>query len=630
MIKPNKFFLLLVSIVLFTSVIRANAGNKPVLPTVIKYSTSGSINDINAFTDVKPVEKEFSAEKKDLLRRLDEARTLNNIQLKEQLEERLNKLDGRVPVPLKLNLNVTSEAPTNGKIPFNNDPDYMSTMITGGGILSSATQTETSEMPHPGRIWTAATIYNAGSDTCKIYHSDDGGQTWTYSQLFFFSGGIHYNPGELDIELVYDGNVLWVFGTAGFYDPTENASLCTLFRYNSVTNSFLTYILLWPTTNIANCKYYNPRITSDNTNYFASSHVYLSCSFDSLYSGGHYLRQKYAHISNPFNAVPSIDYSEPNSLNNGGFYWSKNSALPGTYVWSDIAYFRTSSNNNRIITVFTFTTPADCNQYMAWSDDFGATITGYSTITENSFCKGSKMVFNGGASQCGMITLVRQFSGNDWDPYYISTTNGGANWTSGYIDESPGRTRSVDIIAPRGANNLFKVAYTQDSAAGIFGYYTGGNSTSWNSPASHTVTPFNADTTFMKAIAGYTNSGGDDCLALYSLNGGVALFASRLCETTIGIQNTNNSVPKSYSLAQNYPNPFNPSTTINFSIPKSGIVKLVVYDIAGKVVSVLVNEQLNTGSYQYDFNASNISSGVYFYRLETDGFSDVKKMLLVK
>jgi len=99
---------------------------------------------------------------------------------------------------------------------------------------------------------------------------------------------------------------------------------------------------------------------------------------------------------------------------------------------------------------------------------------------------------------------------------------------------------------------------------------------------------------------------------------------------TIGIQNIGSEIPASFTLGQNYPNPFNPKTNIALKIAKSGFVSMKVYDISGKEVAVLVNEVLSAGVYNVDFNASLLASGTYFYRLETDGFSDVKKMVLVK
>lgn len=92
----------------------------------------------------------------------------------------------------------------------------------------------------------------------------------------------------------------------------------------------------------------------------------------------------------------------------------------------------------------------------------------------------------------------------------------------------------------------------------------------------------------------------------------------------------NNSTADNYSLSQNYPNPFNPSTKISFSIPKSDYVTLKVYDIMGKEVATLVNRQMNMGSYNVDFNAVNLSSGIYFYKLISGSFTEVKKMTLIK
>ncbi len=89
-------------------------------------------------------------------------------------------------------------------------------------------------------------------------------------------------------------------------------------------------------------------------------------------------------------------------------------------------------------------------------------------------------------------------------------------------------------------------------------------------------------------------------------------------------------IPNSFSLEQNYPNPFNPSTTIRYSIAKSEHVKLIVYDVLGRKVATLVDEIQNPGIYNVTFNASNLSSGVYFYRIEAGMYSDTKRMVLLK
>ena len=97
-----------------------------------------------------------------------------------------------------------------------------------------------------------------------------------------------------------------------------------------------------------------------------------------------------------------------------------------------------------------------------------------------------------------------------------------------------------------------------------------------------------------------------------------------------GINVLNNELPTGYSLSQNYPNPFNPATNIKFAIPQAGFVKLTVFNMLGREVETLVNENLNAGTYNADWNASSYSSGVYFYKVQAGEFTDTRKMILVK
>ncbi|MEO8209941.1 MAG: T9SS type A sorting domain-containing protein, partial [bacterium] len=89
-------------------------------------------------------------------------------------------------------------------------------------------------------------------------------------------------------------------------------------------------------------------------------------------------------------------------------------------------------------------------------------------------------------------------------------------------------------------------------------------------------------------------------------------------------------IPEKFSLSQNYPNPFNPVTKINYELRITNYVSLKVYDILGNEVFVLVNEKQNAGSYEVDFDGSNFSSGLYYYKLQTDNFNETKKMTLIK
>ncbi|MDX9924748.1 MAG: kelch repeat-containing protein [Ignavibacteriaceae bacterium] len=117
----------------------------------------------------------------------------------------------------------------------------------------------------------------------------------------------------------------------------------------------------------------------------------------------------------------------------------------------------------------------------------------------------------------------------------------------------------------------------------------------------------------------------------YESDGMPYLWISKSCQildylTTV----KTTTIPNSFTLLQNYPNPFNPTTKIKYFLVKSGHIKIIVYDALGRVVQSLINNYQNTGGYELQFNAKELPSGIYFYRLIFDGHSDTKKMLLIK
>jgi hypothetical protein len=105
---------------------------------------------------------------------------------------------------------------------------------------------------------------------------------------------------------------------------------------------------------------------------------------------------------------------------------------------------------------------------------------------------------------------------------------------------------------------------------------------------------------------------------------------TRYGDPILGVTPIATTVPDNFSLGQNYPNPFNPTTNIKFALPQSGLVTIKVYDLLGKEIATLVNEVKNAGSYVVDFNTSTLASGVYFYKMEVNGFREVKRMTLIK
>jgi photosystem II stability/assembly factor-like uncharacterized protein len=193
---------------------------------------------------------------------------------------------------------------------------------------------------------------------------------------------------------------------------------------------------------------------------------------------------------------------------------------------------------------------------------------------------------------------------------FFKTTNAGANWTISTVGSSTLMAEyfvNVNTGYACGWNGT--IMYTTDA----------GNN--WSAQASG-LTEILTSIYFTTAQTGY-----------------IATWYSKVLKTTNGgitfIQKTGSEVPQKYSLSDNYPNPFNPSTKIKFQIPANGEknmfhVKLKICDIRGKEVAEPVNEDLQPGSYEVTFNANSFSSGVYFYTLSSNNFTETKKMVLLR
>jgi hypothetical protein len=114
------------------------------------------------------------------------------------------------------------------------------------------------------------------------------------------------------------------------------------------------------------------------------------------------------------------------------------------------------------------------------------------------------------------------------------------------------------------------------------------------------------------------------------VNGSQTFGTIKYAQSPSDVQEINSETPASYLLQQNYPNPFNPSTKINYSIPAISFITLKVYDVLGNEVATLLNEEKPAGSYEVDFSASGLTSGIYFYKLTAGSFVETKKMLMIK
>lgn len=237
-----------------------------------------------------------------------------------------------------------------------------------------------------------------------------------------------------------------------------------------------------------------------------------------------------------------------------------------------------------------------------WQDVF--TYTGVGYLNGLQFINANTgTVVGGNTTDLGSASILR-------------TTDGGINWTNYSFNNSTiyglGRVQFVNsnigYICGGGltVNTLSTIMKTTDGGS------------NWYFQISNTNNAFRG-IYFSNINTGYVVGSGGTIFKTTDGGG-----------TMVGINTEYNQIPEQFSLSQNYPNPFNPSTKINFAIPKSGLVTLKVYDILGREVKTLVNEIKSPGNYAIGFNGSELTSGVYFCRMQSAGFSDVKKLVLLK
>lgn len=188
----------------------------------------------------------------------------------------------------------------------------------------------------------------------------------------------------------------------------------------------------------------------------------------------------------------------------------------------------------------------------------------------------------------------------------FSSTNNGTNWINLYPALTSTSIYSLSILN----SNIF--ISTQSKV-----YFSSNDGINWSDistglPSNPNVTEitYNDQYIFVMLKSG----------AVYKM----------LKSSIIGIHYVNSIVPSKFFLSQNYPNPFNPTTNIKFSLPEKSFVRLKIFDSRGREVSNLLNQSLSAGTYKYDFTLETLTSGIYFYKLETEKFTETKKMILLK
>ena len=245
----------------------------------------------------------------------------------------------------------------------------------------------------------------------------------------------------------------------------------------------------------------------------------------------------------------------------------------------------------------------------------GSPTTGYTLAAGFSFSMGPKDTISGTPTKkAGPIALAHLASKNILAVACDSLLKaaGGVNYQYGRIYLLNGNTGA--LISSDTSVALIDQAAWNYSVSGSYSSQGAGNASGYASTMD--VKWDEKGNLYSQSMYGWT-------VEKWAYNGTLPSF-------TTGVEQTGAELPAGYSLDQNYPNPFNPTTTIDFSMPQAGFVSLKVYDLLGREVATLVNEEKPAGSFRATLDASTLTSGTYFYTLRAGNFTSTKKMVLLK
>ncbi|MCX6162704.1 MAG: T9SS type A sorting domain-containing protein [Ignavibacteriae bacterium] len=507
-----------------------------------------------------------------------------------------------------------------------------SMVLTKSNMKCIATVTEYTGAT-AGRIWTVAGFTGAGSsltpDSMRVLYSIDNGTHWVPFANITLGGTDKFNAGDVDVELIEGGTNKYLHIVFGLRASGGVGRWFAAGSSIQITGTFAgsLWAFTWPGDDAAK-RYYSPKITSDNTVWPTSPWAYVAVSFDSAGATGRVNTQKFAQLNIPNTVNPVFSY-KANKI-----YWY--TETPNTQnLYTDIAFFQRNGVDSLIISYCGVpdSTKAFFSKMSASGSMISPTVAGQFVGlvggSEPNFAKSGGRLSSNGNNNGSIFFIFKQKSAVADGIKYFRTTNFGDFNT---INQSVIWTASSGVSFPDivGVRNAYthRLGFFFWGASDSLKYISVNSEGSFltNSAKMNSV---NLTTSYYSPAVGMRFVPGDSCFALYSANGADNVWSAQGCSGIItGI--TNPETPVSYSLKQNYPNPFNPSTKISFAIPRQGFVTLKIYDILGKEVATLVNEKKEAGEYIVDFNASNLTTGVYFYKLEAGNFSRTMKMLLVK
>jgi len=296
------------------------------------------------------------------------------------------------------------------------------------------------------------------------------------------------------------------------------------------------------------------------------------------------------------------------------YYWTTNAGVNWNFGPAPAATGTEAGWNNSYCAIDTAHIWFGTNNSKIYKGSLRGGFTSSPTASINSF----GVAFFDNNTGTGIMTTATNAAAPN-----ANSTNGGTSWTNTAF--TPAAT-GFGIKAL--ANNYYGYGWMCVAGSATTGgkiYRTTNKGTSWTEQPTTcpvgknflAISMFNVNCGW--AVTGTGAAGGGS-------NGGIFKYTDVLSE----INPNNTTTPSNFVLEQNYPNPFNPSTTINYSIPKSAFVTLKVYDVLGNEVKTLVNEQQSVNNYSYTADFSNLTTGVYYYTLKAGDFTSTKKLMLIK
>lgn len=483
----------------------------------------------------------------------------------------------------------------------------------------------------------------AGTNNNGIYYSTDYGSSWTQRnnglttlkiKTLCFSGANTFCGTDSGIFISSNNGITWISigneltgnsnfimasntttvfagtGTSGVYSTTNNGT-----NWSSIGISAMD----------VGC------ITSDGTNIFASTDIAYSSSrirggiykyniatsrWQKLYKDDNdYSFSYYSLIVNG----SSIYASKRNPYDVGGIIYSSNLGVTWTDIGMNYNIIRALINSGpNIIAGGQFGTYVTSNNGVSWDSTTGLKMSIF------ALGKSATKVFAGpiygiyqstnngvtwtvSSSTINYVNAFKTygsviFAATEFGAYY--TTNDGISWMKKGLSN-----QSVDEIEAYGS---YTFACTYD---GIFKSF--GNDTNWTLVNTGLGSSIRFRTIFIHNNYCYLGTVDN------------SMFRIPVTELT-GIHNISSEIPAIHFLHQNYPNPFNSSTKIKFELPEKSYVKMIIYDITGRIATELINENMKPGFYSIDWNASAFPSGIYFCKYETEKVSKVRKIVLLK